>query len=63
LRNVQLGYNIQPKAVFSSLRVFVMAENLLRFKSKDYLSPDPERIDLTPVPIPKTFTVGFNASF
>jgi TonB-linked SusC/RagA family outer membrane protein len=63
LRNVQLGYNIQPKAVFSSLRVFVMAENLLRFKSKDYLSPDPERIDLNPVPIPKTFTVGVNASF
>lgn len=63
LRNVQLGYNIQPKSVFSSLRVFVMAENLLRFKSKDYLSPDPERIDLNPVPIPKTFTVGVNASF
>jgi TonB-linked SusC/RagA family outer membrane protein len=63
MRNVQLGYTIQPKAVFSSVRVFVMAENLLRFKSKDYLSPDPERIDLNPVPIPKTFTVGVNASF
>ena len=63
VRNVQLGYNIHPKSVFSSLRVFVMAENLLRFKSKDYTSPDPERIDLNPVPIPKTFTFGVNASF
>jgi TonB-linked SusC/RagA family outer membrane protein len=63
IRNVQLGYTIQSKSVLSSLRVFVMAENLLRFKSKSYLSPDPERIDLDPVPIPKTFTVGVNASF
>jgi TonB-dependent starch-binding outer membrane protein SusC len=63
LRNVQLGYTIQTKSVLSSLRVFAMGENLLRFKSKSYLSPDPERIDLDPVPIPKTFTVGINASF
>lgn len=63
MRNVQLGYNIQPKSVFSRLRVFAMAENLLRFKSKEYLSPDPERIDLNPVPIPRTFTFGVNASF
>jgi hypothetical protein len=33
------------------------------FKNKSYLSPDPERIDLDPVPIPKTFTFGINASF
>lgn len=63
MRNVQLGYNIQPKAIFSRLRVYAMAENLLRFKSKSYLSPDPERIDLDPVPIPRTFTFGVNASF
>lgn len=63
LRNMQLGYTIQPKSVFSKLRVFAMAENLLRFKSKEYLSPDPERIDLNPVPIPRTFTFGVNASF
>jgi hypothetical protein len=40
-----------------------MAENLFWFKSKSYLSPDPERIDLDPVPIPKTFTLGVNAFF
>ena len=63
MRNIQLGYTLVPKAVFSRLRIFGMAENLFWFKSKSYLSPDPERIDLDPVPIPKTFTIGINASF
>lgn len=63
MRNVQLGYSITTKSVFSRLRVYAMAENLFWFKSKSYLSPDPERIDLDPVPIPKTFTLGINASF
>lgn len=63
MRNMQLGYNITPKAVISRLRFFAMAENLFWFKSNSYLSPDPERIDLDPVPIPKTFTIGINATF
>jgi TonB-dependent starch-binding outer membrane protein SusC len=63
MRNIQVGYNVNPKAVFSRLRVFVMAENLFWFKSKSYQSPDPERIDLDPVPIPQTFTFGINAAF
>jgi len=63
LRNLQLGYTIKPKSVFSSLRLYLMAENLFWIKSSNYLSPDPERIDLDPVPIPKTFTFGINASF
>jgi TonB-linked SusC/RagA family outer membrane protein len=63
LRNVQLGYSLSTKKIFSRLRFFAMAENLFRFKSKEYLSPDPERIDLGPVPIPRTFTFGVNASF
>lgn len=63
MRNIQLGYALTPKTIFSRLRLFVMAENLFWFKSKSYLSPDPERIDLDPVPIPKTFTFGVNATF
>lgn len=63
LRNIQLGYTLDTKSVFSRLHFFAMAENLFRIKSKSYLSPDPERIDLDPVPIPKTFTFGVNASF
>ena len=63
MRNIQLGYNLVTKSVFSRLRFYLMAENLFWFKSSKYLSPDPERIDLDPVPIPKTFTFGINASF
>lgn len=63
IRNIQLGYNLTTKSVFSKLRFYAMAENLFRIKSKQYLSPDPERIDLDPVPIPKTFTFGINATF
>ena len=63
MRNIQLGYSINAKSVFSRLRIYAMAENLFVFKSKSYLSPDPERIDINPVPIPKTLTIGINASF
>jgi TonB-linked SusC/RagA family outer membrane protein len=63
MRNIQLGYTVKPRAVFSRVRVFLMADNLFWFKSKSYQSPDPERIDLIPVPIPKTYTFGVNASF
>lgn len=63
MRNIQLGYTLTPKSVITRLRVFAMAENLFWFKSKNYQSPDPERIDLDPIPIPKTFTFGINASF
>ena len=63
LRNMQLGYTLQGKAIFSRLRFFVMGENLIRIKSKEHLSPDPERIDLDPIPVPKIFTFGINASF
>ena len=63
MRNIQIGYSVLPRTVFTRLHFFGMAENLFRIKSKNYLSPDPERIDLDPVPIPQTFTIGVNASF
>lgn len=63
MRNIQLGYNVKAKSIFTSLRLYAMIENLFWFKSKSYQSPDPERIDLDPIPVPKTFTFGVNASF
>lgn len=63
MRNIQLGYTLKTNKIFTRLRLFAMAENLFWLKSQDYLSPDPERIDVNPVPIPKTFTFGINASF
>jgi TonB-linked SusC/RagA family outer membrane protein len=63
LRNVQLGYSLNGNKIFNKVRIFGMAENIFWIKSKKYTSPDPERIDLDPVPIPRTFTLGINASF
>jgi len=63
VRNIQLGYTLKPKSVFSGLRFYAMAENVFWFDSKKYLGPDPERIDFNPIPIPKTYTFGINASF
>jgi hypothetical protein len=63
MRNVQVGYTLKSKSIFSRLRFFAIAENLFWFKSKSYISPDPERIDINPVPIPRTLTLGLNASF
>jgi TonB-linked SusC/RagA family outer membrane protein len=63
VRNIQIGYNIEPKTIFTRFRVFAMAENVFVFKSKQYLSPDPERLSLDQVPVPKIFSFGINASF
>lgn len=63
MRNIQAGYTLPSNKVFSRLRLFLMAENVFWFKSKKYLSTDPERIDFIPVPIPRTYTFGINASF
>ncbi len=63
MRNMQLGYTLTPRSVFSNVRIYAMADNLFWIKDKSYLSPDPERIDLDPIPIPKTYTFGINASF
>ena len=63
MRNIQIGYSIEPKAIFTRIRVFAMAENVFSFKSKQYLSSDPERLSLDQVPIPKIFSFGINASF
>ncbi len=63
LRNVQFGYTLNGNKIFNKVRIFGMAENIFWIKSKKYTSPDPERIDLDPVPIPRTFTLGINASF
>lgn len=63
LRNVQLGYSLYPKSVFTRLRFFAMGDNLFWLKDKLFLGPDPERTDINAIPVPRTFTFGVNASF
>lgn len=67
IRNIQLGYTFHRDLIgklgLSSLRVYTMAENVIWFKSKTFLGPDPERTDVNTVPVPRTITFGLNVSF
>ncbi len=67
IRNVQLGYTLPKEMVgkigLTSLRLYGMAENVIWFKSKNFLGPDPERVDVNTVPVPRTFSFGLNVSF
>ena len=67
LRNVQLGYTINSaliqKIKLQRLRLYVMGENLFLIKSSSFQGPDPERVDVNAIPIPRTVTAGINVSF
>ncbi len=66
MRNMQLGYSL-PESIIGNigmeqLRIYLMAENLFWFKTKDFQGPDPERTDVNVIPIPTTVTLGVNVS-
>ncbi len=67
IRNVQLGYTFHKEIIgklgLSSLRLYAMVENVFWIKSKTFLGPDPERVDINNIPVPRTFTGGLNVSF
>ncbi len=67
IRNIQLGYTFPKDAIgaigLSSLRLYGMVENVFWVKSKSFLGPDPERVDVNAIPVPRTFTFGLNVSF
>jgi hypothetical protein len=73
MRNIRLGYTLPAGALkaikVQSLRVFVMGENLFWTKSSEFLSPDPElvnfgnRTNSSGLPVPTTYTFGFNLNF
>jgi len=71
LRNIQLGYNL-PKTFSSRLGMdkfylYVMAENLIMFKSSKFTGPDPENPDgasyANPYIRPQVFKAGVEVSF
>ena len=67
LRNIQAGYTLKDlpigKVGLERLRLYVMAENLFWIKSKSFKGPDPERIDVNVIPVPRVFTFGVNVNF
>lgn len=65
LRNVQLGYSFPKfnikKVSIESLKFFLIGQNLLVIKAKEYTCKDPERIgSLNNWPLPTTITFGLN---
>ncbi len=66
LRNVQVGYTLQEKYAkrikLRFFRIYVQAQNLATFTK--YKGFDPETrdgVDVFDYPVPRTFTIGFNA--
>jgi hypothetical protein len=68
IRNVTIGYNlpknIAAKIKMDGLRIYVMGQNLVAFKSKAYTAKDPERANTFDLwPVPTSYTVGINVNF
>jgi hypothetical protein len=70
MRNIQLGYTL-PKLLTSRMGmdrfyIYIMSENLLMIKSKQFTGPDPETPDgssySNPYLRPKTFKAGVEVS-
>lgn len=68
LRSVVLSYdlprNVASSIKMESLKIYVSGQNLLAFKSKEFLSKDPERANSFAIwPVPTSYTFGINANF
>ena len=67
IRNLQMGYNVPveflKKFNMSQLRIYFSGENLLWFTPKNYVGNDPERIDISNIPVPTTYSFGLNVNF
>jgi hypothetical protein len=68
LRNVTIGYNfsrnVASKIKMTSLRIYVIGQNLFAIKSSEFTAKDPERAATFDVwPVPTAYTIGINANF
>jgi TonB-dependent starch-binding outer membrane protein SusC len=67
LRNLQIGYTIPAeiikKAGMSQLRIYFQGENLYWITPKGYIGADPERTDVSKIPVPTTYSFGINLNF
>lgn len=72
LRNIQLGYtfskSLLERVKMQQGRVYIMANNLLTFKSKSYTSEDPELPNISnpganAYPLPRSLVVGVQIAF
>ncbi|WP_373057967.1 SusC/RagA family TonB-linked outer membrane protein [Zunongwangia sp. H14] len=68
VRNMQLGYSLPEDMIsewagMSSLRFYIQGENLFWFTPEDYIGSDPERTNISAIPVPTTLSIGLNLNF
>lgn len=67
LRNLSLGYNFPEEGIgklagMQKLRLYFMIDNVFWVKNEEFKGPDPERVNLQDIPVPRTFSLGLNVS-
>ena len=67
LRNLSLGYNFPGEGIgklagMQKLRLYFMIDNVFWVKNEEFKGPDPERVNLQDIPVPRTFSLGLNVS-
>ena len=68
VRNMQIGYTL-PTSIISKTRyitkcrVYLQGENLFWITSKGYVGSDPERTDMSRIPVPTSYTLAVNFNF
>ena len=65
LRNLALGYSLSDNILgrlgpISQLRVYLQAENVFWIKSDEFEGPDPERTNVSNIPVPTVLSAGLN---
>lgn len=68
IRNLQIGYTLSEDlmgklAKRANLRTYIQAENLIWFTPKNYIGSDPERTDVSRIPVPTVLSMGLNLNF
>jgi TonB-linked SusC/RagA family outer membrane protein len=68
VRNLQIGYTLSEEITkktgfLTSCRIYAQGENLFWFTPKGYIGSDPERTDISRIPVPTTFSLGVNLNF
>lgn len=68
LRNAQIGYTLPDSIMekiggMASVRFYLQGENLFWITPSDYVGSDPERTNISTIPVPTTLSLGLNLNF
>jgi TonB-linked SusC/RagA family outer membrane protein len=68
IRNLQIGYSLPEDMInkwggMTKMRLYFQGENLLWFTPQGYIGADPERTDISTIPVPTVLSLGLNVNF